>query len=133
MAKLGTTSLARLNGVDPRLVALCHAVVKDYDITIIEGLRSQERQKELFDKGRTKTMNSKHLTGRAVDIAPYPVDWENLARFDYLAGAMFAYASMMGIELRWGGDWNGDKLFGTKGKTKGTETFKDLVHFEILN
>ena len=78
-------------------------------------------------------MTSKHLTGRAVDIAPYPVDWENLARFDYLAGAMFSYASMMGIKLRWGGDWDGNKEFGIKGKTKGTETFKDLVHFEILN
>ena len=132
MAKLGKRSLSRLEGVDPRLVTLCHAVVKDFDITVIEGKRDLETQKKYVKEGKSKTLKSKHLEGRAIDIAPYPVDWENLARFNYLAGMMFAYAHMMGVKLRWGNDWNNDKLFGIKGKTKGTETFKDLVHFELI-
>ena len=118
MAKLGKRSLSRLEGVDPRLVTLCHAVVKDFDITVIEGKRDLETQKKYVKEGKSKTLN--------------PVDWENLARFNYLAGMMFAYAHMMGVKLRWGNDWDNDKLFGIKGKTKGTETFKDLVHFELI-
>ena len=132
MPKLGTKSLSRLNGVDSRLQALCHAVVKDFDITIIEGLRSLETQKEYVKKGKSKTLKSKHLEGRAIDIAPYPVDWDNLARFYYLAGAMKAYGYSMGFKIRWGGDWDSDNKFGTRGKYTGKETFKDLVHFEIL-
>ena len=131
MPKLGKRSLSRLMGVDPRLVTLCHAVVKDFDITIIEGLRDLETQKKYVKEGKSKTLKSKHLEGRAIDIAPYPVDWDNLARFDFLAGMMYAYANMMGVKIRWGGDFDQDLMFGTKGKTKGKETFKDLVHFEL--
>lgn len=131
MPKLGKRSLSRLKGVDPRLVTLCHAVVKDFDITIIEGLRDLETQKKYVKEGKSKTLKSKHLEGRAIDIAPYPVDWDNLARFDFLAGMMYAYANMMGVKIRWGGDFDQDLMFGTKGKTKGKETFKDLVHFEL--
>ena len=132
MPKLGKKSLSRLNGVDSRLQALCHAVVKDFDITVIEGLRSLETQKKYVKEGKSKTLKSKHLKGRAIDIAPYPVDWDNLARFYYLAGMMQAYGYSMGFKIRWGGDWDKDNQFGTRGKYTGKETFKDLVHFEIL-
>jgi peptidoglycan L-alanyl-D-glutamate endopeptidase CwlK len=132
MPKLGKRSLSRLNGVDPRLSSLCHAVVKDFDITVLEGLRTLDTQKKYYEDGKTKTLNSKHLKGMAVDIAPYPVDWENDARFYYLAGMMKAYAYAMGFKIRWGGDWDSDNRFGSRGKYKGKEKFKDLVHFEIL-
>lgn len=101
-------------------------------MTVLEGLRNLETQKKYLKAGKTKTLKSKHLEGRAVDIAPYPVDWNNLARFYYLAGMMKAYGYAMGFKIRWGGDWDGDNKFGTRGKYTGKETFKDLVHFEII-
>jgi len=132
MPKLGKQSLSRLDEVEPRLVSLCHAVVKDFDITIIEGKRDLETQKKYVKEGKSKTLKSKHLEGRAIDIAPYPVDWDNLARFYYLAGMMKSYSYSMGFKIRWGGDWDSDNQFGTRGKYTGKEKFKDLVHFEIL-
>ena len=81
MPKLGRRSLKRLEGVDPRLVAVLQKVVKYYDITVVEGLRSQKRQDELVRIGKSKTKFGKHVQGRAVDIAPYnyrtkKIDWE---------------------------------------------------------
>ena len=71
MPKLGKRSMSRLKGVDPRLVSVLQKVVKYYDITVIEGLRSQERQNELLAQGKSKTKFGKHCEGLAVDIAPY--------------------------------------------------------------
>ena len=104
MAKLGKRSLSRLKGVDPRLVALCHAVVKDFDITVIEGLRDLETQKKYVKEGKSKTLKSKHLEGRAIDIAPYPVDWDNDSRFYFMCGMFRAYALAMGVNIRLGMD-----------------------------
>lgn len=132
MPILGSKSLSRLEGVDSRLTALCHAVVKDFDITIIEGTRTLKTQKKYVKEGKSKTLKSKHLQGRAVDIAPYPVDWDNLARFYYLAGMMKSYGYSMGFKIRWGGDWDSDNMFGSRGKYTGSEKFKDLVHFELI-
>ena len=131
MPKLGKRSLSRLKGVDPRLQTLCHAVVKDLDITIIEGLRSLETQKKYVKEGKSKTLKSKQLKGRAIDVSPYPVDWDNDARFYFMCGMFKAYALAMGIKVRLGLDWDGDGKFGTRGKYTGKETFKDLVHIEL--
>ena len=77
MPRFGSRSKRRLRGVDTKLVNVLNEVVKHYDITMLEGLRSKTRQRELVAKGASKTMKSKHLEGKAVDIAPYPIpEWK---------------------------------------------------------
>lgn len=140
MYKLSSKSLDNLNGVHPKLVCVVHDVIamQKMDFSVSEGLRSLERQKELFTQGRSKTMASKHLKqdddfGHAVDLYPYPINMvavhsgkaQEIIRFGVLAGLMFAAAQKNGVQLRWGGDWNGD------GQTL-DHTFFDAPHFEIV-
>ena len=102
-------------------------VVKTFDCTILEGKRSLERQRRLFARGKTKTMNSKHLRepSQAVDVAPYPIDWYDLERFYFFGGYVLGVAQSMGIMLRYGGDWDQDwEVI--------DETWKDLPHFELV-
>jgi len=136
MPRFGKRSKRRLQGVNSDLVNLLNEVVKGYDITIIEGLRSAERQAELFAQGKSKldgvTKKSMHQTSRAVDIAPYPVDFSDTKGFYYLAGLMMATAKKMGFKIRWGGDWNMDQRFSGRGKRgDASQKFDDLVHYEI--
>mgnify|MGYP003120172875 CR=1 FL=1 len=128
MAKFGNTSLRRLKTCDARIVKVFQTVVKTFDCTVLEGHRTKERQKELVAEGKSKTMKSKHLydPSRAIDIAPYPIDWEDRERFTYFAGFVMGVASQLGIELRWGGDWDQD----TEVKDN---RFDDLVHFELMD
>ena len=86
MYKFGKKSKERLRGVHPKLVNVLNELIKIMDVTIIEGLRSEERQKELLEQGKTKTKFSKHIKGKAVDLAPYPIDWEDRERFHYMGG-----------------------------------------------
>ena len=67
MYKFGRKSKERLKGVDVRLVNVLNELIKIMDVTIIEGLRSEKRQKELLAKGATKVKYSKHMEGKAVD------------------------------------------------------------------
>ena len=68
---LGQRSKDRLEGVHPDLVKVIEEAIKEspLDFSITEGLRTKERQKELFDAGKSQTMNSRHITGKAIDIA----------------------------------------------------------------
>ena len=77
MPKFGKRSKERLKGIDAKLVNVLNELVKIMDVTIIEGLRSSKRQEELLAKGATKVRYSKHMDGKAVDLAPYPIDWNN--------------------------------------------------------
>ena len=131
MPKFGKRSKERLKGVDAKLVNVLNEVVKHFDITVIEGLRSQERQNELVAKGLSKTKFGKHVQGKAVDISPYPIDWDARDDFHYLGGFVLGVASQMGVNLRWGGDWNASSLYKGKRTTKDNK-FDDLVHFELL-
>ena len=124
MPSFSKQSLARLNSTDERLVRVFTEVVKYFDCTILEGKRTVDRQKMLVQQGKSKTMNSKHLKGKAVDVAPYPIDWNDRERFTYFAGYVMGIAAKMGIKLRWGGDWDRD----TQVKDN---NFDDLPHFEI--
>ena len=126
MYKFGRRSRERLKGVDVRLVNVLNELIKMMDVTIIEGLRSAERQKELLAKGATKVKYSKHMEGKAVDLAPYPIDWENRDGFYYMGGMIRGIAKQMGVDIRFGGDWDSD------GDTK-DNSFDDLVHIEIKN
>ena len=77
MPRFGKRSKKRLKGVDPKLVNVLNELIKIMDVTIIEGLRSKERQEQLLAQGKTKVKYSKHMEGKAVDLAPYPIDWED--------------------------------------------------------
>lgn len=122
----GKRSLTNLQGVHPDLVKVCHRALElsDIDFSVIEGLRTYQRQKELVAKGASKTLNSRHLTGHAVDIAPYPIDWNNRDRFIALSKFMFQAAKELNVKIRWGGDWN------ENGDWR-DEKFSDLPHFEL--
>ena len=130
MPKFGKRSRSRLDGVDSRLVRVLEEVVKYFDITVIEGLRSQERQNELVKQGKSKTKFGKLVMGRAVDIAPYPIDWNARDDFHYLGGFVLGVAMKMGVNVRWGGDWNASSLYKGQRTTK-DNSFDDLVHFEL--
>ena len=124
MPKFGKRSKERLRGIDARLVSVLNELVKIMDVTIIEGLRSEQRQEKLLKEGSTKTKFSKHITGKAVDLAPYPIDWKDRDRFHYMGGMIRGIAKQLNVPVRWGGDWDGD------GETKDNR-FDDLVHVEI--
>ncbi len=124
MYRFGKRSKERLKGVKPELVNVLNELVKIMDVTIIEGLRTEERQKELVASGASKTKYSKHLEGKAVDLAPYPIDWKDRDRFHYMGGMIRGIAKQLNVNVRWGGDWDGD------GETK-DNGFDDLVHVEL--
>ena len=104
MFKFGKRSRKRLEGVDAKLVNVLNELIKIMDVTVIEGVRSEERQRELLKKGATKVKYSKHMSGKAVDIAPYPIDWEDRERFHYMGGMLRGIGQQLGIRVRWGGD-----------------------------
>ena len=131
--QLSQRSLQRLEGVDPKLVAVVKRAIQitTQDFSVLEGLRTKERQAELYAQGRTApgpvvtwTMDSPHLHGRAVDLVPYPVDWNDLSKFDAIAEAMFEAADYLGVKLRWGADWDMD------GKPR-EKSESDSPHFEL--
>ena len=128
MPRFSSKSKSKLHTCDDRLIKLFNEVVKKFDCTIIEGHRGKEKQNEAYKKGNSKLKfpDGKHnkTPSIAVDVAPYPVDWNDRDRFHYFSGYVLGIASQMGLNIRWGGDWNQDT------HTKDNK-FDDLVHFEI--
>ena len=139
---LGQRSLSRLEGVHPDLVRVVKRAAEIAapinDFKVLEGVRTPARQKELYAQGRTKpgpkvtwTLNSNHFVnavtgyGHAVDLAPYPIDWGNISRFDRLATIMFAAADKEGVRIRWGADWDMDGNPRERGES-------DSPHFELV-
>jgi hypothetical protein len=120
----------KLEQCDARLQKVFMRVIQKFDNTIITGYRNKEEQEAHFRAGRSQVRypNSKHNTkpSIAIDVAPYPIDWEDRERFTYFAGYVLGVADSMGIKLRWGGDWDRD----TQVKDNG---FDDLLHFEIVD
>ena len=116
--KLGTRSAQSLSGVNPDMVAVVERAIEitEVDFSVIEGIRSLDRQKKLLKDGKSTTLNSRHITGHAVDMVPYPVDWEDLERFEQMAEAMKTAADELDISIVWGGDW---------------KSFYDAPHFEL--
>jgi peptidoglycan L-alanyl-D-glutamate endopeptidase CwlK len=117
---LNERSLKALVGVHPDLVAVTKraAELMPNGFVITEGMRSKERQRELFAKGLSKTMNSRHLVGLAVDFAPLidgQVTWKWPA-FHPVAQAFKTAAKELDIAIEWGGDW---------------KRFKDGPHIEL--
>lgn len=106
---LGNRSRANLQGVHPDLVRVVERAIKitKVDFTVIEGLRSPSRQAELVKAGASRTSNSRHLTGHAVDVAAYvggEIRWD-WPLYPQIAEAFKQAAKEEGVALVWGGDW----------------------------
>ena len=129
MAHFGTRSLERLDTLHPDIQRVLKiAIQTGPDFTITGGFRGRRAQEAAFRKGNTKAHfgRSKHnaMPSLAVDLAPYPVDWNDTNRFRFLAGYVLGVADAIGVPLRWGGDW--DRDFDEK-----DERFRDMPHFEL--
>ena len=128
--KLDDRSLKRLAGVHKdlaRVIEEAALISEDDKFIVTEGMRTRERQAELFLAKKSTTMNSRHLTGHAVDLAVWydkdedkVVDADELswkfADYKKLADLVKEVAAHLGIPVVWGGDWT---------------TFKDGPHFEL--
>ncbi len=120
MYSFGTKSSERLAQVHPDLQRVFNEAIKNspLDFSITEGLRTKERQKELFSAGKSQTMNSRHLTGKAVDIAVLvdgQITWD-FPKYQVVADHIKKVAKELKIDIVWGGDW---------------QSFKDGPHFEL--
>jgi len=149
--KLSSRSLNKLEGVNEELVKVVHEAISltkiDFGVTF--GLRTLEEQEALFKAGRSQTMKSKHLEGRAVDLVAYvgsDVCWE-LNVYDDIANAMAEAALNQGVKVRWGAAWHINDIseWWKDGKTmedamndyidlrrsQGRRPFIDGPHFEL--
>lgn len=106
-----------------------HEVIKHIDCTVICGHRSKEEQDEAFRTGHSKVLYPKGKHNKqpslAIDVIPYPIDWIDRERMTLFAGYVLGTAESMGINMRWGGDWN-------QNWNVQDNSFDDLVHFELV-
>lgn len=150
---LGAKSIASLDGVHSSLAGVVRRAIEitTQDFMVLEGVRTEKRQRELYGKGRTKdelraegvdpslaqpgvksvtwTLKSNHFVqadgfGHAVDLVPYPVDWNTLSKFDAIADAMMKAADELGVSIRHGADWDMDGKRRERGES-------DNPHWEI--
>ena len=128
MPKFGRTSRKRLKTCDEDLIFLFEEVVKYFDCSIIEGHRGKRLQNKYFKEGKSQLKypdgNHNKKPSSAVDVVPYPIDFNDRERMTYFAGFVKGVALILGIPIRWGGDWNGN----TDLKDN---NFDDLPHFEL--
>lgn len=148
MYKLSERSLRRLEGVDPRLVAVVKRAIgiSRVDFGVTEGVRTVATQRSYVASGKSQTMNSKHIIGHAVDLVAYvdgKVSWE-LNLYDDIADAMRAAAIQEGLAIKWGAAWTVPDITKWKGsmesammsyvdtrRAQGKRPFIDGPHFEI--
>ena len=148
---LSQKSLDRLKGVDERLQQVVKRAIElsKQDFMVLEGVRTREQCMINYGKGRTiaqcvakgvpaqyanpkaakitwlnNPFASKHVNGKAVDLVPYPVDWNDLKKFDLIAKAMLQAAKELDVPVRWGADWDNDGKPRERGES-------DSPHFEI--
>lgn len=147
--RLSQRSLDRLSGVKPQLVAVVRRAIEltSVDFGVTEGLRTVETQRRYVDTGKSQTMDSKHLTGDAVDLVAYidgQVSWE-LNVYDNIADAMKQAAIEQDVGLRWGAAWNIPDICRWDGsmeaamnfyiderRRQGRRPFIDAPHFELV-
>ena len=135
MPSFGKSSMSRLNSAHGDLQTLFLEVVKDFDCSVICGHRGEEDQNKAVKGGfsKVKYPNSMHnkVPSLAVDVIPWPVDWEDTDRMYYFAGFVMAKANelyrakKMLLKVRWGGDWDRDTEIDD-------QKFIDLPHFELI-
>lgn len=137
---LGSRSKQRLKGVHEDLVELVHyaITITDVDFTVIEGLRSKDRQRQLVAQGKSQTMASRHITGHAVDVAPWvngSISWD-WKYFFPIADAFIEASKATNTPLRWGGNWQVRDLRKWNQSSRAlnqayTGRFHDGPHFEL--
>lgn len=121
--RLSKRSEENLRGVHPDLVKVVHRALEitDIDFMVIEGKRNEARQRQLVASGKSQTMNSRHLTGHAVDCAPLvnnQIPWSDWSCFKKVADGMMQAAKELSVDIEWGGNW---------------KTFKDGPHFQLTH
>ena len=148
---LSQRSLDRLVGVDERLQRVVKRAIQltKQDFMVLEGVRTRQQCMSNYGKGRTiaqcvakdvpaqyanpraakvtwlnNPFASKHVNGKAVDLVPYPVDWDDLKKFDLVAQAMLQAAKELDVPVRWGADWDNDGKPRERGES-------DSPHFEL--
>ena len=108
----GNSSQARLDTCHPKLQEILNEAIKYVDISILCGTRDEAAQEKAVADGASKVHypDSRHnsMPSMAIDVAPYPIDWENLTRFALLQGLLKGIAMMKGIKIRSGIDWDSD-------------------------
>ena len=126
--KFGQKSQEKLNGVNMDLIRVAQRALSFgvMDSAVTEGMRNTERQKELFREGKSEldgvTVKSKHQSGDAIDLMPYPANlnsvnvWTHIPRWVALMTLMKVAAKLENVDIRCGGDW---------------KSLKDYPHFEI--
>ena len=147
MPRFGRQSAIRLETCHEDLIRVFEEVVIVHDCSILCGRRTKEDQDKAFSSGNSKTEfpDSTHNAdpSNGVDVSPYPIPdrWGDIDpvaefaqiehqmkewhKFYALAGVVYGVAHVLGIGIRWGGDWDGDKDYND-------QTFDDLVHYERL-
>jgi hypothetical protein len=133
MPRYSKRSKERLSTCDQRLQDVFSEVIKHVDCSILEGHRSKERQNKLYDEKRTKVKypDGRHNSNpsKAVDVTPYPVDWEDRERQTLFAGFVIGIGRGMGHNIRWGGNWD---MYEENGRWEVEDNkFDDFPHFEI--
>lgn len=144
MAKLSKASIERISQCDVRLQRVFNKVIQEFDFTVTCGHRTQGEQLQLFKQGRTLTNGEWIKTGKtvtnidgykkkgkhnyfpslAIDVVPYPVDWNDLDRFKELHKVVMRVASEEGVELVWGADWDSDGDIAE-------HSLQDYPHYEL--
>lgn len=120
LRKFSERSKAKLQGVDPRLIKVAEIALQrsPFDFGITEGLRTLEQQKKYLDEGKSKTLKSKHLEGRAIDFVVYingRVNWD-LENYEKVAQVFLEVGKELGIQLEAGAFW---------------KSFKDGPHIQL--
>ena len=146
--KLSQRSLSKLEGVDPNMVNVIKRAIQvtKVDFGVTEGLRSVTRQKELVAAGKSQTMRSKHIEGKAADLVAYvgsDIAWE-LNLYDDIADAMKQAAEELDVSIRWGAAWHINDIRTWNGtmeaamndyidlrRSQGRRPFIDGPHFEL--
>jgi hypothetical protein len=147
--KLSARSLSKLEGVEESLVAVVKDAIKltKVDFGVTYGLRTLEEQKKLYESGRSQTMKSKHLDGRAVDLVAYfgsDISWE-LNVYDDICDAMAEAARRNNVAIKWGAAWSEGDIRTYQGtaedamnayvdlrRSQGRRPFIDAPHFEMI-
>ena len=147
--KLSARSIRKLEGVEKALVEVVMDAIKytKVDFGVTYGLRTLEEQKKLYEQGRSQTMKSKHLEGKAVDLVAYfgsDISWE-LNVYDEICDAMGAAARSHGVPIKWGAAWSeGDirayprsaedamNTYIDLRRSQGRRPFIDAPHFEMM-
>ena len=129
----------RFSGVDLRLVSIVQEACRllPFDVIVVEGVRTKQRQRDLFAQGRTKpgkivtwTLMSKHIDGLAVDLAPYDhtkkeILWNDILKFNEMIRSILHVAADHKVKIRSGADWNQNGVLRENRET-------DSPHFELV-